>query len=131
MRDGSSDLEAIIARIRAVPGIAKRAAPDVAEAVRVVVERQIADAQSPTGEAWQPRREGGPALQTAAKALVVVPVGSRIYARLRGHIARHHLGRAKGGQARHILPTSGIPRAYAAAIRKTLTAHFERATKGP
>jgi hypothetical protein len=132
MKNGDAAMQRMIDRIRAMPGMCKRAAPEAADAVHEVIDRQIAAATDPNGEPWAPRKEdGAKALQTAGKALVVVPVGSKIVMRIhRGHIGRHHHGRVKGGVERRILPKKGIPKTYAAAIKKTLDDTFAREMKG-
>lgn len=129
---GADEIDAIIARVRAIPGLARRAAPDAARAVERVLGEQLERGESPTGETWAPRRaDGGRALEDARKALAVAPIGTRLFARLTGPVARHDLGRARGGVVRKMLPASGpIPAALAKAIRDVLTTHFERATKG-
>lgn len=121
---GFATLDSYIHRLRTLPGLARRAAPDCAEAFERELQRQIRAGTTPDGESWEPRQDGGKALETAAKALTVVAAGPRVVARLRGHIARHHLGRAKGGVQRQILPIGSIPRAISAAIREVLAREF-------
>lgn len=131
MARGDAELQAMILRLRELPGIARRAAPDAADAVRAALERQIGAATDPTGSPWAPQKEGGgKALTGAEKALAVAAHGSRIYCRLKGHIARHHHGRARGGTVRRILPTEGIPPNLARAVRETLVDHFQREMRG-
>lgn len=120
----------MIAKIRAVSGLARRAAPDVAEAVRDELERTIAAGTTPEGEAWKPRQAGGRALVGVEKAVAVAVVGTRIYVRLAGHVARHHLGRARGGVERRILPVGKLPPRMADAVRRVLVQHFEDAVRG-
>jgi hypothetical protein len=131
MSQGDAELERMIARIRAVPGIAKRAAPDAAEAVKEALARTMAAGTTPEGQAWAPRKDdGGRALVGAEAALYVAPVGTRIYARLAGHVARHSRGIARGGVVRRMLPEKGIPPAIGAAIKRVLNDHFRRAVEG-
>lgn len=133
MKSGDAALDRIIARIRALPSMCERAAPGVADEVHEVIDRQIRAATDAYGTPWAPRKaDGAKALATAGKALVVVPVGSRIVMRIhRGHIGRHHHGRVKGGTERRILPTTKrLPRTYASAIRKVLDETFRREMKG-
>jgi hypothetical protein len=123
VRNGDAELEQMIERIRAVPGIARRAAPDAAEAVREALARTVAAGTTPEGEAWAPRlADGGQPLVGAEQALRVAPVGTRIIVRLLGHIARHSFGR--------VLPEKGITPAIGTAIRKVVTEHFRRAVEG-
>lgn len=131
MDHGDAELEHIVARIRAIPGLARRAAADASDAVKDELERTIRAGTTPEGETWAPKKRGsGQPLEDAAEALAVAPVGTRIFMRLKGHIARHHLGRAKGGVYRRIIPTEGIPPNLARAITKVLGEHFNRVTKG-
>lgn len=130
MADGYAELDAYIARLRALPELARRAAPDVADAVRDELRRQITAGTDPTGRPWQRTEDGRQALATAADALTVGAHGTRVIMRLRGHIARHHLGRAKGGTVRRILPTAGIPAPMARAITRVLVDHFRGAMRG-
>jgi hypothetical protein len=131
MRDGGAELEAMIKRIREIPNLARRAAPDAAKAVRGVLVEQIAEGTSPTGERWAPRKaDGGRALANAGDALTVAPLGTRIFCKLSGVEARHDSGRVKGGTIRKILPGSGIPPKMADAIGEVLDREFARVTKG-
>lgn len=97
---------------------------EVAEVVEEFFEDQIKSGLDPDGKPWQKRQDGGQPLQNAAKALTVVPVGTTIFARLKGHVAMHHRGLAKGGIVRQIFPTRGIPRKLADKIKTVVTAQF-------
>jgi hypothetical protein len=130
-RDGNAELEAMIAKIRSIPGLARRAAPDVADAVRAELVRTIEAGTTPAGVPWQPRQDdGGKPLAEAVKALRVAPIGTRIFCLVRGHIARHHLGRARGGIYRNVLPIKGIPAPMVKAIRGVLVEHFNGTVQG-
>lgn len=110
MAKGLTALNAHIAKVEGLPQAARRAAPAVAEALEAELRRTIAAGTTPDGVAWQRREDGGKPLGTAAKSLAVVAIGSRVFARLRGHVARHHRGIAKGGIERPILPMRLTPR---------------------
>jgi hypothetical protein len=130
VRKVTAELDAMIAKIRRIPQIAKRAAPDVAVAVRAVVLETINAGTTPEGEAWAPRKEDGARpLAGAARALKVAPIGTRIFFRIAGPEARHHLGRARGGVRRGIIPTRLTPRMTEAVI-KVLSKHFREITEG-
>ena len=120
---GLDDLDRMIASVRALPGLAKRAAPDVADALEAELHRTIAAGQTPDGKPWQPTRDGATPLTGAAKALGVAAVGATVYVRLVGVEARHHLGRARGGIERQVIPTELSPR-MAAAVHEVLGRHF-------
>ncbi len=128
----AGELDAMIRKVRALPGLAERAADDVSDAVKASIEQTITAGTTSEGEAWKPRKlDGGRPLADAAKALYVAPVGTRIYARIAGHIGRHHHGRVKGGLARPILPTtSKLPKDMSRAIRDVLVDHFNQTMKG-
>ena len=130
MSDDLQQLDAMIATISSLPELGKRAAGDVALAVAAELHRTIAAGTTPAGEPWQPTKDGARPLTGAAKALVVVAVGSTIYVRLTGPEARHHLGRGRGGVVREVIPTKQIPAAMARAIRAELGKHFADVTKG-
>lgn len=120
---GLDELDAMIAKCRALPKLAKRAAPDVAEAVRKAILETVNAGADTEGKPWAPRKDGGRPLEHAAAAVKVAAVGTRILARVAGPEARHHSGRAKGGTMRGIIPTRLTPR-IADAARKVLAEHF-------
>jgi hypothetical protein len=131
MTDTLHELDAHIARVRQLPGLVKTAAPEVARVVERELRAQIARAQTPDGAPWAPRQDGGQPLEAADKALAVVAVGKRVFARLTGHIARHHKGIARGGIVRQILPGSGkLPQKLAQAVADELAVQFKKAVTG-
>lgn len=123
--DGFAELDAMIARIRELPMLAKSAAPDVARAVQAELHRTISAGTTPDGKPWAPTQAGGKPLAGAADALTVVAVGSTVIVKLRGPEARHHLGWARGGIERPIIPSKTIPPAMAQAVKAVLVKHFE------
>lgn len=125
MADDYAALDAHIARIRALPELGRRAAPEVAEAIKLELQRQIAAGVDPEGNPWVQTEDGRKPLATAADALTVGAQGSTVIMRLRGHIARHHLGRVKGGIVRRVLPTTTIPAPLARVITRVLAERFE------
>lgn len=124
MSSGDTQLNSMLEKLRRLPELATQAAPKVAEAVRDELEKSIAAGTTPEGKAWERTKDGKQPLEGAAKALAVVAVGSTVFARLTGHIARHHLGRARGGVVRPILPTEGLPKDMAKAIKTVLVDEF-------
>lgn len=114
-----------IDRVRSLPELAREAAPEVSADMEAEFKRQIGAATDPNGKAWEERREGGKALANAAAALTVVPVGTRVIARIKGYIARHNNGTAKGGLVRQILPGKGLP----ARLERTVRDAVNRAWK--
>lgn len=127
MADGFAALDAHIARVRALADLSRAAAPECALEAKDAIDAQIARGVGPDGEAWPPRKDTGErTLQNAAQAVVVVPVGNTVFFRVRGPEARHHLGHARGGVVRRILPVKGIPNHLALAIKRGLTRKFEQ-----
>jgi hypothetical protein len=126
---GFAALDAMIATIQKLPGMAERAAPDVADVVEQEIRRTIAGGTTAYGVKWKLTQRGEQPLQHAAEALKVAAIGSTIYARLLGPEARHHRGNARGGVARNILPIRVIPGPMAERISDVLTEHFQRAVK--
>lgn len=127
------DIDALdehIARLRKLPDLSKIAAPTVARVVEAELERQIAAGTDPQGKAWEPRQEGGKALATGAAALTVYPMGTKVVCKLKGHVARHDLGTAKGGLVRQILPTKGLPPRLARAVKEATFEVFDAVMGG-
>lgn len=130
MADGTAALNAHIARLRALPKLAREAAPDVAHELESELRKQIAAGEGPDGAKWEPRKDdGGKPLVGAAKALRIAAVGTTVIARLVGPEARHNSGRARGGVKRQILPSKQLPRPLVLAIKRVLTDRF-RETMG-
>lgn len=128
---GFSELDAMIARLNSLSTLTTDAAPEVAHAFEQELQGQIAAATGPDGSAWAPKKDGtGRPLATAGKALAVVAIGSTVFARLTGHIARHNNGRARGGVTRQILPTKEIPAPVVRAIKRVLAENFQERMGG-
>ena len=128
---GAAELDAMIARLRALGSLTELAAPDVAEAIHAELQRTITAGTSPEGVPWQPTRDGRTPMRNALAAVRCAAVGTTIYVRLVGPEARHHKGRARGRIVRPVLPTtSKIPAAMAEAIRTALTWHFDDVVRG-
>jgi hypothetical protein len=120
----NADLDAMIAKLKHLPELAQRAAPEVAGAVRDNVREQISKGTDPNGNPWKPTQQGERPLKNAANALYVANIGTTILARLTGPEARHHWGRARGGIKRQVLPTNGIPSSMAKAITEVVVTEF-------
>ena len=125
MSAGDVALEQMLAKLRQLPELAERAAPEVAHVVREELERQISKGTDPNGKAWKKTLDGRQPLIGAAKALGVTAIGPRVIAVLRGPEARHHLGRARGGIVREVLPGKEIPRAWSGPIKRALANEFQ------
>lgn len=125
-----AELDARIARYRAIPGLAARAAPVAAVAVRADVVRQIAAGVDPDGRPWPATAAGAPALVGAARALTVAAAGAAVVARLEGVEARHDVGRVRGGKVRRILPVGDPPAGWLRAVDDACGREFVRTVEG-
>ena len=130
MANGTAELDTMIARIKALPDLARVSAPDVARFVQKTLHVQISEGKDPQGKKWPPRQAGGQALQHGADALRVGAIGLRILATLKGYVALHHLGHARGGVERQILPIKRIPVPWQVGITNILSEHFGQIVKG-
>jgi hypothetical protein len=128
---GLDELRSMIDRVARLPGLARQAAPDVAEAVEGVLERQIKAGTDPYGKPWADKKTGdGKPLANAGKALFVGAVGTRVLATVKGPEGRHSKGIARGGVRRQILPDEGVPPAMERAVRPVLVEHFGEIMRG-
>ena len=86
----------------------KRALKGVAKAVETHLRATSAAGGTPSGEAWQPKKDGGRALENASANIVVeskqVGAAGVVRAVVKGRYALHDLGFARGGVRRQILP---------------------------
>lgn len=117
-------LDAMIARVRSLPDLGKRAAPEVAEMMRDELERTIGAGQSPDGTPLKLTLEGATPLTGAAKMLGVGAVGATIYVRMRGIEAAHHMGWVRGGNARQLIPVKVLPPRMAQMTYTILSRHY-------
>lgn len=119
MADGFAQLDAMIAKMRALGTMTKDAAPDVAAAFEAELRGLLAGGQSPDGAPWQPTKAGTQPLKGAPGAVYVRAVGTVVLARLSGHHVFHHYGTSKDPR-RRILPVRGLPASLGAAIKAGL-----------
>lgn len=127
---GKAALDAHIARIRAIPGLAMRAAPAVAAQTRVEISRTIAAGTTPDGVPWAKTKKGEEPLRNAASGLRVSAQGSVVVTSIEGHLALHHLGVAKGRVKRQIIPSKTIPNPVTKAIETVLAGEFRATMDG-
>lgn len=114
-----AELDAQIVRLRNLHA-AEVAAPLVAQELDRELRAQIAAGVAPDGTPWQPTQAGAKPLQHAGASLIVWATGAVVIAKLVGATALHHLGRVRGGIRRQILPSSTLPAALTAAIRRVV-----------
>lgn len=127
---GQEQLDEMIARIRKIPAIAKDSAPEAAGEMLRTIRETIAAGTDCDGKPWAPRQDdGGRPLKNAAAAVKVAPIGARIFARVYGPEAKHHLGRARGGIIRGIIPTH-LTDTLAERIRAVFVRRFDTTVKG-
>lgn len=123
----ANSLDSLIAAISKVPGLADLAAGAVADIVENELTRTIKAGTDPYGRPLEPRKaDGGQPLRNADKAMTVRASGDTIYITLRGVEARHHLGQAKGGIERHLIPTEDrLPPSMERQIETEIAKAFE------
>lgn len=82
----------------------------LSKALRAHVRRALRSNRTPDGDPIERRKDGGRALEGAERDVQVVVRGNRIEVRLtKRHLVLHHLGRARGGVKRELLPTEITP----------------------
>lgn len=126
MADGAAKLDAQIKKLRELGGMVDRAAPAIAKAVEGELRANVAAGVGPDGEPLTRTKDGRQPLERAGRAITVRALGTVILAKVSGHHALHHLGRARGGVRRPLIPTAKIPDPVTKAITKTLTAEFRK-----
>jgi hypothetical protein len=125
-----AELQALITRLRKLPAAAPALAEDVAKALDTQLREQIAAGTDPDGKPWPPTQAGERPLRNAGASLHVHADGPVVLATLRGPTALHHMGRAKGGIRRQILPSAKMPARLIAAIRNVVERGLARAING-
>jgi hypothetical protein len=102
---------------------------ELSKTLRAHVRGALRANRSPDGDPIARRQDGAAALERADRAIKVVVRGDRIEVRLtKRHLVLHHLGRARGGITRELLPTEITPelqRELEAAAKRV----FERFTE--
>jgi hypothetical protein len=117
-------LDEQIRRLRSVQGLAKDAAPFVADALKEEIDAQIARGQGPDGRPWVRTDEGRAPLKNAAKAVTVKALGATIVARVEGPEAYHHRGQTRGNIVRPIIPTGRLTAPFTRAIKRVLAERY-------
>ena len=114
---GEADLLGMIDKLSAMTALNDELPGEVATALKLELEGQIARGEGPDGTPWEKTKDGKVPLQNAAKALTVTASGRAVIAELKGPEALHHLGAAKGKIKRQILPTRAMPDKFVAALK--------------
>jgi hypothetical protein len=109
----TSQLDALVARLRSLPAAVRGTYPQMAEAIIDEIRQNIAAQRGPDGAPWPATQDGRAALSGAGAALSYEVRGTTIILTLTGIEARHHFGSVKGGRARPILPRSAASLAKA------------------
>jgi hypothetical protein len=128
--DGLAAIDSILERLRKLPGIARRAAPNVARVVERELRSQIAAGSAPDGTPWQETQDGRQPLRNAGSALSVRAVGTVVLAKIEGVYARHHRGWVRGGVRRPILPSAKAPEPIVRAVREVVADEFRETMRG-
>jgi hypothetical protein len=123
-----SGIEAILADLRRLDGLAQATAKLAAPLVEVALRSTAAAGQTPDGKAWQPKKNGGAPLEHAAEHITVKAFGTVLRGTLSGPDVFHHFGGGRNPR-RPILPDPGtIPPQVEAALRKAADEAFAKAT---
>jgi hypothetical protein len=129
---GISALDDIIERLKALGAsnvgarVALKAAPLVDEAIK----KTASAGQTPSGTAWQPKKDGSRPLVNAAAAIQTRVAGNYILTTLRGPTVFHHKG-LQGKPHRQVIPDSGaVPEGVKRAVTDAAREVFEEITKG-
>jgi hypothetical protein len=131
---GEYEIEALAERIRKLPELAAKVAPDCARVVAKEIERTTAAGTDSYGVPWAPKKkDGGKPLINAFAAVTVGVTGKTILILLKGVNAKHHLGAVKGKVQRAIVPRSklGIPITMVAGIDDVISKAFVAAVVQP
>lgn len=123
---GFAALDAEIRRLRELAKLPEQCALPVAEALRDEVAAAVARGQGADGEPLELTKEGQRPFQGILRALSAAAAGTVAIVRLEGPIALHHLGRARGGITRRILPTRKLNAPVVRALQRVCAERFER-----
>jgi len=126
---GVAAIDDMIGRLRGFPDAIRAEAPKLAERVQEELAKDIAAGLAPTGEAWPLKKGGGKALANAAAALTGRAIGTVLVFTLRGAEVWHNFG-TRHVPKRQILPSSGLPRSMASAIRAGVVEIFKSKVVG-
>lgn len=128
--DPTGTIQEWIERLNALATLPVQLAPKVAAELDKQIRANVAAGVDPDGKAWPATRDGKQPLRNAGKALTVRALGTRIVATLTGPEALHHLGRARGGVVRRILPSAKLPGAVVAAIKRVIASELDKVLHG-
>jgi hypothetical protein len=102
---GEETINAWIRRLRTTAEVARRAAPRVAKVLHKKTAESIAAGKSPDGQLFEPTKAGRVPLRNAVRAITSRAIGTVVLMRVRGHHSLHHMGKARGGVRRPLLPS--------------------------
>jgi hypothetical protein len=125
-----AELQDMIDSLHRLGELPEKLAPKVAAALLTEVSASVARGESPDGKAWQPTKDGKRPLQNAAKALRAEAVGTVALLILEGPEVRHHLGSAKGGVQRQILPSRKLNASAVRALQRVAAESFSGVMRG-
>ena len=119
-----SELDEIIAKVRAAKSIVTDAAPAAAEAADRSLKAELSAGNAPSGKKWSATKAGGRPLKNAAASVKTKAVGTSILMRVTGHHFFHHAGKGHV-PVRQVVPTE-LPPKMGKAISGALSRHFQR-----
>lgn len=132
MADNSAALYSIgrqLGKLRLLTKLPEAGAEKAAKAIERELNRTLRAGQAPDGTPWAPKKDGGKPLKSAPEKVAVGAIGSTIIVRLKGRpTVLHHLGYARGGTKREVIPTGTLPPAMSKAIDKAIREAAEELT---
>lgn len=124
LADAIPELDAAIARLEQLDGLAERAAPAAARSLEAVARAQWAAGAGPDGQAW-PKRGGVPLAGLTAR-ITFTTEGATIVATGPDELAPHQRGSARL-PARPTFPAGDVlPPAWSAPIEEAIRDEVER-----
>lgn len=127
MSDALTAIDDWIAKLRQVKGLAKKAAPAVAEALTASVNEDLAAGVDPaTGAAWEPTKDGRRPLKNAATdAIQGSAVGTTVVLKIKERRYFYH-NAGLGSPQRSVLPRGELRPKHAKAVTNALEKEWER-----
>lgn len=118
--EGFAELDRQIQRVRRIGDLPERVAPVMAEELERELLRQVRSGKGPDGQRLPLTEDGRRPLQSISRGLTVRAIGTTVIAALAFPFSLHHLGQARGGKVRQVLPTKQLPRSVVRALERAV-----------
>jgi hypothetical protein len=128
---GLAALDAMIERMKALgaSNVGARVAAKAAPLIDAAIKKTVRAGQTPSGQAWQPKKDGGKPLVNAASHIETSAHGNIVASTLTGPDVFHNKGIGHSPH-RQILPSSGtIPPQIAKALEQAAKEVFAEIMK--